>query len=140
MLKISKLADYSFIILNDLAAEPERCYSAAVLAGRTGIALPTVSKLLKLLNEAGLIISSRGASGGYRLVKDPQQLSLSEVIAAVDGVPAITECCQADNGCVYDARCTLRSNWQYINRLMMDVLNQFTLADLKRPLAIKLKS
>lgn len=136
MIKISRLADYGLIILNDLSAQPRRCYSAAVLAERTGIALPTVSKVLKLLNEAQMVASSRGANGGYRLEKDPAALNLAEVIAAVDGIPALTECCQADNSCVHNARCALRSNWQRINRVIIQVLSQFTLADLQQPLAI----
>jgi FeS assembly SUF system regulator len=137
MIKISRLADYGLIILNYLVAQPQLCYSAAVLAERTGIALPTVSKVLKLLNEAQVISSSRGPSGGYRLIKDPQQINLAEIIAAVDGVPALTECCQIDNGCIHDARCALRSNWQLINRVIINALSQFTLADLKQPLVLK---
>lgn len=136
MIKISRLADYGLIILNGMAAEPAHYYSAAVLAERTGIALPTVSKVLKLLNEAHVISSTRGANGGYRLLKQPEQLSVAEVIAAVDGTPALTECCQRDNGCVLDSRCTLRSNWQLINQVIIRVLSQFTLADLNRPLAL----
>lgn len=136
MIKISRLADYGLIILSDLSTQPGRCYSAAVVAERTGIALPTVSKVLKLLNEAQMVASSRGANGGYRLEKDPAALNVVEVIAAVDGIPALTECCQIDNSCVHHARCALRSNWQRINRVIIHVLSQFTLADLQRPLAI----
>ena len=137
MLKISKLADYGLIILNYLAAQPQFCYSAAVLSARTGIAAPTVSKVLKLLNEAQLINSSRGSNGGYRLGKDPQEINLADIIAAVDGSPALTECCQIQNGCIHDAHCALRGNWQFINQLITDVLSQFSLADLKQPLVLR---
>lgn len=136
MIKISRLADYGLVILNFLASEPQRCYSAAVLAERTGIALPTVSKVLKLLNDAEVITSTRGVNGGYRMTKDPGELNVAEVIAAVDGMPALTECCQANNNCIHDTRCALRSNWQLINRVIIEALSQFTLADLQRPLPL----
>ena len=137
MIKISRLADYALVILNDLALHPQHPYSATVLAQRTGIALPTVSKVLKLLNEAAVTASSRGANGGYRLVKAPNALSITEVIAAIDGKPALTECCQADARCVHDARCALRSNWRVINHIITKILSQFTLADLQHPSALK---
>jgi FeS assembly SUF system regulator len=131
MLKISKLADYSLIILNELAADFQQSCSATVLAEKTGIGLPTVSKLLKLLNEAQLIVSSRGSKGGYRLAKDPRELKLAAVVAAVDGLPAITECCREDHGCFLESRCKLPRNWKSINQIIINTLNQYSLADLK---------
>ena len=102
------------------------------MAERTGIALPTVSKLLKLLHEAELISSIRGINGGYRLDKNPEQMSLTEIIAAVDGSPALTECCQPDKSCIHDARCGMRDQWRFINQIIVNALSQFTLADLNK--------
>lgn len=136
MIKISRLADYGLVILNFLASHPDQCLSAATVAEKTGIALPTVSKVLKLLNEAAVIHSVRGPSGGYRLVKAPVQINLAEIIAAVDGKPALTECCQPDHGCVHDSHCALRHNWRLINQVVIQVLSQFTLADLTQPLTV----
>jgi FeS assembly SUF system regulator len=134
MIKISRLADYGLVILNFLAGHPDQCLSAATAADRTGIALPTVSKVLKLLNEAEVIHSVRGPSGGYRLVKAPAQINLADIITAVDGKPAMTECCQPDHGCIHDGRCALRGNWRLINQVVIHALSQFTLADLAQPL------
>ncbi len=134
MLKISRLADYGLLILHELASDPQRCFSASALAERTGITLPTVSKVLKLLHEACLIHSIRGPSGGYCLSKKPQEINLVDIIGAVDGAPALTECCQLNNNCVHDARCTMRSNWRFINNLIVKELKKFTLLDLSRPL------
>ncbi len=136
MIKISRLADYSFIILSYLAAYPNQLYSAAALAERTGIVLPTVSKILKLLNDSQIIQSSRGSNGGYLLAKEAGQLNLAEIIGAVDGKPALTECCQIENNCIHDMHCNLRSHWQFINKIINQVLSQFTLADLKDPAVI----
>lgn len=140
MIKISRLADYGLVILNYLAAQPQLCYSAAILAERTGIARPTVSKVLKLLNEAEVITSSRGSSGGYRLDKNPEHLNLTEIISAIDGVPALTECCQMDNACIHDAHCALRGHWPFINQVILHALSQFTLADLRRPFSRNAKN
>lgn len=132
MIKISKLADYGLIILQYLTRQtPEEFYSAAMLAERTGIALPTVSKVLKLLNDAQVVISTRGPSGGYRLAKTPKQINLVDIIAAVDGAPALMECCQASSGCIHDQRCAMRSHWQFINRVVVEALSRFTLSDLQ---------
>ncbi len=133
MIKISRLADYALVVLSYLIEAPRCCYSAAVLAERTTLSVPTVSKVLKLLNEAKLVTSVRGVNGGYRLVKEPEQMNLVEVISAVDGVPALTECCLPKNQCVHDSHCQMRSQWQLINRVIIQVLSQFSMADLKKP-------
>lgn len=134
MIKISRLADYGLVILNFLAGQHCQCLSATTVAEGTGIALPTVSKVLKLLNEAEVIHSVRGPNGGYLLGKAPEQINLAQIITAVDGPPAMTECCQADHNCIHDGRCALRSNWRLINRMIISTLSQFTLADLIQPL------
>lgn len=136
MIKISRLADYGLVILNFLAGRLGQCLSATAAAEGTGIALPTVSKVLKLLNEAEIIYSVRGPNGGYRLTKAPEHINLAEIIAAVDGQPAMTECCQPDHHCIHNSRCALRSNWRMINQVVIHTLSQFTLADLARPLTL----
>lgn len=132
MIKISKLADYSLVILQCLATQPPGFYSATLLAERTSIALPTVSKVLKLLNEAQVVISTRGVSGGYKLAKTPEQVNLVDIIAAVDGAPALMECCQTHNGCARGNHCNMRGHWQFINRVVIEALSRFTLSDLQQ--------
>ena len=75
MLRISKLADYATVILARLAAEPERRFTAAQIALETHLAGPTVSKLLKQLHRQGLVLSTRGATGGYLLARPPAEVS-----------------------------------------------------------------
>ena len=137
MFKISRLADYGLLVLNYLGESSEEFCSSAAIAKQIHLNLPTVSKVLKLLNEAQLVVSIRGVKGGYRLAKDLQQIRLAEVIAAIDGAPALTECCQIKNSCVHDEHCRLRDNWKFINRLILQLLNQYTLADMKEPLALR---
>lgn len=134
MLRISKLADYGTVIMNCLAAEPTRLFNANEVAKKVHISLPTVSKLLKLLVGAELISSVRGPKGGYRLARPPKQISLAEVITALDGQPALTECNQSDTMCMQSPFCALRDNWRIINKVIMNSLHSFTLADMMNSL------
>ena len=84
MLRISKLTDYGTVVLAHLAANQAAVCSAADVASATGIAPPTVSKLLKSLGRSGLVTSTRGASGGYQLSRDPQEISAADVIDALE--------------------------------------------------------
>lgn len=134
MLKISKLADYSTVIMSFLASQAETLYSAAMIAKKTQIGLPTVSKILKRLNEARLLISTRGVNGGYQLARDPRLISLAEIIAVMDGKPAIIQCGLGDNICGHDQICGIRHNWQLINRKITHMLESLSLADMSKPL------
>ena len=85
MLRMSKLADYGTVVMTAIAREPDRIHSAADVAVHTGLALPTVSKILKTLAHEGLLVSLRGAKGGYMLLRAPQEISVAEVIGAIGG-------------------------------------------------------
>jgi FeS assembly SUF system regulator len=89
-----------------------------------------VSKILKLLNEAQLVTSVRGANGGYAMVKASQKISLAEVIAAIDGNIALTQCCQTGAHCIHHQHCQVRPRWQLINQALLQIFSQYTLADL----------
>ena len=90
MLRISKLTDYGTVVLAHLAANQATVCSAADVAEATGVAPPTVSKLLKALARADLVTSTRGANGGYRLARPPQDISAADVIDALDGPVSIS--------------------------------------------------
>lgn len=130
MLKISKLADYATVVMSTLSLQAAPHCSAALLAEESHIALPTVSKVLKRLNEAGLVKSVRGANGGYQLARLPVDISVVEIIAAIDGEPALTECSHAAGDCAVDQFCGLRANWQRINQMVLNVLQEVSLADM----------
>ena len=115
MLRISKLTDYGTVVLAHLAKNPESLSSAADVAAATGIALPTVSKLLKTLTRAELVNSTRGAHGGYSLARSPGDISAADVIDALEGPVSITECSSADSHCDYESFCNIGGAWQRIN-------------------------
>ncbi|MBT8091763.1 MAG: SUF system Fe-S cluster assembly regulator [Gammaproteobacteria bacterium] len=132
MLRISKLTDYGTVLLAHLAANPSAVCSAADVAGATGIALPTVSKLLKALARAGLVTSTRGANGGYRLSRSAREISAADIIDALEGPVSITECSAAENLCEHEDVCSVGGSWQRINIAIRRALNEVSLSDLLR--------
>src|SRR5260370_20911488 len=100
MLRMSKLADYGTVITTAMARDPDAVHSASSIAAATGIAMPTVSKVLKVLMRGGVVVSLRGANGGYLLPRPPQRITLAQVIAAVDGPIGVTECSTLPGLCI----------------------------------------
>lgn len=131
MLRISKLTDYGTVVLAHLAKEPGGVCSAADVAQATGIAVPTVSKLLKSLARAELVTSRRGANGGYQLARDPRDISAASVIDALEGPVSITECSASDSHCDYESVCDVGSAWQRINIAIRRALEDISLTDLQ---------
>lgn len=135
MLKISKLADYGTVIMNCLAKEPQVLFSANEITKKVHLALPTTSKILKILVAANLVVSVRGAEGGYRLARSPQEITIADVITALDGQPALTEC-NTTKTCTHDNVCAIRNNWRLINKVIFRVLDRLTLADMMQPFTL----
>lgn len=132
MLRISKLTDYGTVLLAHLAADEHSIRSAADVAGATGIALPTVSKLLKLLARAGLVTSTRGSNGGYQLAREASRISAADVIDALEGPVSITECSSSDSRCEHEGVCSVGGAWQNINVAIRAALEEVSLRDLLR--------
>ena len=132
MLRISKLTDYGTVLLAHLAAHEKTVCSAAEVAIATGIALPTVSKLLKSLARSGLVTSTRGANGGYQLARSPNDISAADVIDALEGPVSITECSSGDSLCEHEDVCSVGGAWQRINVAIRRALDEVSLNDLLR--------
>ncbi|MFO7808762.1 SUF system Fe-S cluster assembly regulator [Guyparkeria sp.] len=138
MLKISRLSDYAIVLLTALAGDPrekpsEQRANARALAERTGINMPTVGKLLKLLNGEDIVQSRQGRSGGYFLARPADEITLAEIIEAIDGPIAMTDCFRPDHDCSLQGDCAVRPHWEAINRGVHDLLDATTLADMTRP-------
>ncbi len=133
MLRITKLTDYAIVLMVRLAREPSRRFSAAQLADELGVPLPTVSKLLKRLLQAELLVSVRGAGGGYSLVHAPSAVSVADVVSAIEGPVALTECALGKGNCSLERNCATRANWQIISRAVRVALEAVSLADMAMP-------
>lgn len=131
MLRISKLTDYGTVLLAHLAANQGIVCSAAGVATATGIALPTVSKLLKSLGRVGLVVSTRGANGGYQLARDAADISAADIIDALEGPVSITECCDSDSRCAHEGVCSVGGAWQRVNVAIRRALEEVSLSDLR---------
>lgn len=138
MLRMSKLTDYGTVVLAEMARDPLRRFSAQELADRTHIGSPTVAKILKAFSRADILDSHRGAQGGYTLARAPDRISAVEIIDAIEGPVALTECASGDSTCNIEAGCSVGHNWQNINIGIRDALEGISLAQLIRPMAIPL--
>ncbi len=136
MIRFGKLTDYAMLIMSHMAKEPHSILSATSLAEVASLSTPTVSKVLKMLAEAGLVSSIRGADGGYRLTRPAQAISLVDVIAAMEGEFAMTECCEKLDTCVINGKCLLRENWRKINSTIQSFLAELTILDMLEPLSL----
>jgi len=133
MLRISKLTDYAILVMVELAREGEML-SAHALAERVHVEIPTASKVLKLLAGAGLLESYRGANGGYRVSRLASDISVAEVIAAIEGPIAMTECSAEEGLCSQEENCELRGNWQRISFAVARALQEVSLVEMSAPM------
>ncbi|MDN5781624.1 MAG: SUF system Fe-S cluster assembly regulator [Luteimonas sp.] len=133
MLRVTKLTDYATVVLTVLASEPGVVASAAGLAERAGLEAPTVAKLLKPLAQAGLVEAFRGANGGYRLARPAVDISLFEVVEAMEGPLGMTECSVHAGSCGIEDSCGVRANWRRINDVVADALRGVSLAQMLSP-------
>ncbi len=136
-MRMSKLADYSTVVMTYMARDPAALHSAHEVSQRVRVALPTVSKIFKILAKEGLVVSTRGVKGGYLLARAPEKISIAEIIDAVEGRISLTECSHHAGLCVQEAHCSVRGNWQRINAAVRRALEGVSLADMSRPIMRK---
>ncbi len=118
------------------ARAPDVKLSAARVAEMTGIPAPTVAKLMGTLARGGLLSASRGVSGGFTLARAPAEISVAQVVEAVDGPIALTSCAGNDvTDCAMEGHCAIRGHWPPINQAVRGALAAVSMADLVRPAA-----
>lgn len=142
MLRVSKLTDYATVVMTVLAGVAaargaDAVISAQDLAERARLELPTVSKLLKQLAHAGLVASSRGVNGGYRLARAAERITIAEVVTAMEGPIGMTECSARAGSCGHEPHCGVRVNWQRINHAIAQALASVSVADMVKPVPRK---
>lgn len=130
MIRINKLTDYGLVIMAYFAKAPTQAMNAAEVADATQIPVPTVSKILKSLAQQGLLESHRGAKGGYQLRRDASAISLVEVIEALEGPIALTECSATQTDCQMESICNIRSTSRNINKIVRNALKDVSLAQM----------
>jgi FeS assembly SUF system regulator len=135
MVKLGKLTDYGLVLMTCITASEGAQRTARDLAAESKLPFSTVSKLLKELLQSGLLISHRGIKGGYMLAKQPHAISVIDIISAIEGPMALTECSTDVSGmCNLELSCPIKSNQRIINQAVRGVLEKITLADLVQPM------
>jgi len=131
MIRLTKIADYGVVLMSHIAAEPGHLHTATALSREAHVAVPTVSKVLKILQRSGLLVSHRGATGGYALAREPGDISVAEVISAMEGPIAVTECVEDSPGeCSVEDVCRIRGSWQRINDAVRAALEGINLEEM----------
>lgn len=134
MLRLTNLADYAVVVMTAAARCPDGPLAAGVVAVRTGIPAPTVAKVMGRLARAGLLASSRGVAGGFRLAHAPAAISVADIVEAVEGPIALTNCQQGEvSACALEGSCAVRPHWGPINHAVRAALSAVSLADLAGP-------
>jgi FeS assembly SUF system regulator len=130
MFRINKLTDYAVVLLVDMA-RTDRVRAAQQIACDTGVPLPTVAKVMKALVRGALVVSQRGASGGYGLARPAAEITVADMIQALEGPIALTACVdQAEDACGLETLCPMHGNWNTVNRKVEEALRTISLADM----------
>ncbi|MGA8438507.1 MAG: SUF system Fe-S cluster assembly regulator [Candidatus Sulfotelmatobacter sp.] len=139
MIRLGKLTDYGLLVMCRIARSPlTEWHTARELAAECHLPLPTVGKLLKALIKNGLLASQRGIKGGYALARKPELISITEIISALEGPFALTECCSTDVSglCELEPSCPIRDNQRIISQVVHGALARVMLSDLSRPMQL----
>ena len=136
MIRLSKLTDYAVVMLSHMAVREGEVYTTSRLAERCAVPEPTAAKILKLLARAGLLESQRGSNGGYGLARPAAEITVAEIIVALDGPIALAACVEGSlDHCGVETLCSMRGNWNKVNRAIRDALEEISLADMALPFA-----
>ena len=128
MLRITRLTDYGFVLLGHIAGcDQNELHNSKDLSSILSIPLPTVSKVLKSLVQAGLLDSHQGSQGGYKLSKSSNDISAADIIEILEGPVSLTACC-VENGC--DLNCSVSKSWQEVNTIIVNKLKSVSLTDM----------
>jgi FeS assembly SUF system regulator len=134
MIRLSRITDYGIVLMVQLARGADRgARNARHLATETELPVPVVSKVLKSLAREGLLASQRGSKGGYTLARPPKDISVPEMISALEGPISLTACTTHPGSCSQESSCDVREPWQRINAAVHAALTKISLADLAAP-------
>lgn len=135
MFLVTRKTDYALVALAHLARRADRWVSAREVATRSGISLAVLTNLLNALAHGGLVTSARGVKGGYRLARSPEDITLADVIQAIEGPARLTVCAASpaegeSNRCRFEEVCVLRGPVRKAHRRLRAFLEGVTLAEL----------
>ena len=127
MLRVSKLADYATVVMVHMARHQTELLNAKDIAVATHLGQATVSKLLKILAKSGFLDSQQGAKGGYSLAGSPEDISIADIIRAVEGPSGLTACSHDHSDCSIEGVCEISHHWQVISDAIHQALQAVSL-------------
>jgi Rrf2 family protein len=130
MLKLTKKADYGLIALKHLAVNAPASSSAKEIAETYGIPGALLSKILQKLVKNGFLRSEQGTNGGYKLARDPREITAYEVIRTIDGPIFLTACFTEHGYCVHTDKCTVRDPLQKVHEGILRLLASISISDM----------
>ena len=134
MIRLSRLTDYGIMLLTLMARDRDGApRSARDVAARSRLPEPTVRKLLKSLAHGGVLETQRGVRGGYRLSRPADEITVADIISALEGPIGITECTAHPGACGVEPLCPVRTHWGKINRAVAEALKGISLEEMSRP-------
>ena len=132
-MRLSHLADYAVVLMTAAARRPAGArLSATELSGETGVPLPTAQKLMGQLAASGLLSSARGAAGGFALAKAAEEISLADIVEAVEGPIAMSACSDGKFDCALDAHCRVKPHMGVVGNAVRGALGAVSLTELAR--------
>jgi len=131
-MRLTHLADYAVVMMTAAARrDPSARLSATELSEDTGVPLPTAQKLMQKLAAAGLLVGQRGAGGGYALARPVSEISLADIVEAVEGPIVMTMCADGVNHeCLLDAHCRVKPHMGIVGDRVRGALGAVSLQEL----------
>jgi len=131
MIRLSRLSDYAIVLVCKMSTSMDETFSARQLHEATYISQSAIMKIMKILAISGLVTSVRGASGGYNLASDPGDISILDIVKAIDGPVSVTLCNKktTDKPCIFEAQCMAKTGWGIVNTSLKETLSSFSIAD-----------
>ncbi len=135
MFRLNKLTDYAIVLMTQIASTADgSLHSARELAEVTQLPAATVGKILRELLDHRLVSSHRGVKGGYSLARPANEITVAEIIAALEGPFGFTECNATPGCCEIETSCTIHHNSAVIGQTLQRALENIRLSDLTRPM------
>ena len=132
-MRVSHLADYAVVLMTAAARRPAAArLSATELSAETGVPLPTAQKLMGQLAACGLLTSMRGAGGGFALARPAGEISLADIVEAVEGPIAMSACSDGKFDCALDAHCRVKPHMGIVGNAVRGALGAVSLTELAR--------
>lgn len=131
MFRLNRLTDYAVVVLSQMTPACEVVKTAPQIAEQTGVPLPTVAKVMNALARGGLVVSHRGAAGGYTLARPAAAITVAEIIQALEGPIALTACVDgAIDPCGSQGFCPMAGNWEKVNQAIQGALGSVSLEEM----------